>query len=192
MAAGREAPVPRPGVGRIDFGAPVIDVKAGVCIRQWRERQPSSAREYAMPPRHFERSRPRRHVRERPWRKVFADGRDAQPDAIDSPSHRLRKKIAGILASSWWRWCGVGQPDSARSATPELFGAGPAAQELSIRRTPGGADSRRAGDCSCRTRHHGDPSVEHLAVDSGGPRPHRCSRGWRAIGDTVKFRKQQR
>lgn len=80
--------------GRIDFGALVIDEKAGVCYANG-EAIELSAREYAMLSALLER--PAHAVtRERLWEKVFADGRDAQPDAIEVVAYRLRKKIAGL------------------------------------------------------------------------------------------------
>ncbi|MBL8310043.1 MAG: response regulator transcription factor [Burkholderiales bacterium] len=80
--------------GRIDFGALLIDEKAGVCYANG-EAIELSAREYAMLSALLER--PAHAVtRERLWEKVFADGRDAQPDAIEVVAYRLRKKIAGL------------------------------------------------------------------------------------------------
>jgi two-component system response regulator TctD len=85
----------RPGsAGKRDVGALVIDESAGVCYANG-DALELSAREFAMLATLVER--PAHAVtRERLWEKVFADGRDAQPDAIEVVAYRLRKKIAGL------------------------------------------------------------------------------------------------
>lgn len=80
--------------GKRDLGALVIDEAAGVCYANGNALE-LSAREFAMLATLVER--PAHAVtRERLWEKVFADGRDAQPDAIEVVAYRLRKKIAGL------------------------------------------------------------------------------------------------
>lgn len=85
----------RSGVtGKRDVGALVIDEAAAVCYANGNALE-LSAREFAMLATLVER--PAHAVtRERLWEKVFADGRDAQPDAIEVVAYRLRKKIAGL------------------------------------------------------------------------------------------------
>ncbi len=85
----------RPGsAGKRDVGALVIDEAAGVCYANGHALE-LSAREFSMLATLVER--PAHAVtRERLWEKVFADGRDAQPDAIEVVAYRLRKKIAGL------------------------------------------------------------------------------------------------
>lgn len=80
--------------GKRDVGALVIDEAAAVCYANGNALE-LSAREFAMLATLVER--PAHAVtRERLWEKVFADGRDAQPDAIEVVAYRLRKKIAGL------------------------------------------------------------------------------------------------
>lgn len=85
----------RPGNAvKRDFGALAVDEAAGVCYANGNALE-LSAREFAMLATLVER--PAHAVtRERLWEKVFADGRDAQPDAIEVVAYRLRKKIAGL------------------------------------------------------------------------------------------------
>ncbi|HOB00127.1 MAG TPA: response regulator transcription factor [Casimicrobium huifangae] len=82
------------GSARLDFGALAIDEAAGVCYANG-EAIELSAREFAMLSALMER--PAHAVtRDRLWERVFADGSDAQPDAIEVVAYRLRKKIAGL------------------------------------------------------------------------------------------------
>jgi len=77
-----------------DFGALRIDEVASVCYANG-EALELSAREFAMLAALIEK--PAHAVtRERLWERVFGDGRDAQPDAIEVVAYRLRKKIAGL------------------------------------------------------------------------------------------------
>jgi two-component system response regulator TctD len=77
-----------------DIGALVIDEAAGVCYANGHALE-LSAREFAMLSALIER--PAHAVtRERLWERVFADGREAQPDAIEVVAYRLRKKLTGL------------------------------------------------------------------------------------------------
>jgi len=77
-----------------DIGALVIDDGAGVCYANGHALE-LSAREFAMLSALIER--PAHAVtRERLWERVFADGREAQPDAIEVVAYRLRKKLTGL------------------------------------------------------------------------------------------------
>lgn len=77
-----------------DFGALRIDEAASVCYANG-EALELSAREFAMLATLIEK--PAHAVtRDRLWERVFGDGRDAQPDAIEVVAYRLRKKIAGL------------------------------------------------------------------------------------------------
>ena len=79
---------------RVDFGALTLDEGSGVCYAHG-EALELSSREFTMLSTLMER--PAHAVtRERLWEKVFADGRDAQPDAIEVVAYRLRKKITGL------------------------------------------------------------------------------------------------
>ena len=79
---------------RVDFGALTLDEGSGVCYAHG-EALELSSREFTMLSTLMER--PAHAVtRERLWEKVFADGRDAQSDAIEVVAYRLRKKIAGL------------------------------------------------------------------------------------------------
>ena len=81
-------------VGRRDFGALRIDEAASVCYANG-EALELSAREFAMLATLIEK--PAHAVtRDRLWERVFGDGREAQPDAIEVVAYRLRKKIAGL------------------------------------------------------------------------------------------------
>ncbi len=81
-------------VTRRQFGALRIDEAASVCYANDQALE-LSAREFAMLATLIEK--PAHAVtRERLWDKVFGDGRDAQPDAIEVVAYRLRKKIAGL------------------------------------------------------------------------------------------------
>ena len=82
------------GAARRQFGALRVDEAAGVCYAN-EEALELSAREFAMLATLVEK--PAHAVtRERLWDKVFGDGRDAQPDAIEVVAYRLRKKLAGL------------------------------------------------------------------------------------------------
>ncbi|HPT56745.1 MAG TPA: response regulator transcription factor [Casimicrobium sp.] len=79
---------------RMDFGALMLDEAAGVCYANGAALE-LSTREFCMLSALLER--PAHAVtRERLWEKVFSDGRDAQPDAIEVVAYRLRKKISGL------------------------------------------------------------------------------------------------
>lgn len=79
---------------RKDFGALRIDESASVCYANG-EALELSAREFAMLATLIEK--PAHAVtRDRLWERVFGDGREAQPDAIEVVAYRLRKKIAGL------------------------------------------------------------------------------------------------
>ena len=81
-------------VARKDFGALRIDEAASVCYANG-EALELSAREFMMLATLIEK--PAHAVtRDRLWERVFGDGRDAQPDAIEVVAYRLRKKIAGL------------------------------------------------------------------------------------------------
>ena len=81
-------------VSRKDFGALRIDEAASVCYANG-EALELSAREFAMLATLIEK--PAHAVtRDRLWERVFGDGREAQPDAIEVVAYRLRKKIAGL------------------------------------------------------------------------------------------------
>ena len=84
-----------PGVAnRRDFGALRVDEAASVCYANG-EALELSAREFAMLATLIEK--PAHAVtRDRLWERVFGDGREAQPDAIEVVAYRLRKKIAGL------------------------------------------------------------------------------------------------
>ncbi len=84
-----------PGAGnKRDFGALRVDEAASVCYANG-EALELSAREFAMLATLIEK--PAHAVtRDRLWERVFADGREAQPDAIEVVAYRLRKKIAGL------------------------------------------------------------------------------------------------
>lgn len=88
----------RRGVGAVavrrQFGALRIDEAAAVCYANEQALE-LSAREFAMLATLIEK--PAHAVtRERLWDRVFADGRDAQPDAIEVVAYRLRKKMVGL------------------------------------------------------------------------------------------------
>ncbi len=85
----------KPGsVNRRVFGALRIDEAASVCYANG-EALELSAREFAMLATLIEK--PAHAVtRDRLWERVFRDGREAQPDAIEVVAYRLRKKIAGL------------------------------------------------------------------------------------------------
>lgn len=77
-----------------DFGALRIDEAASVCYANGAALE-LSAREFAMLAALIEK--PAHAVtRDRLWERVFGDGREAQPDAIEVVAYRLRKKIAGL------------------------------------------------------------------------------------------------
>ncbi len=77
-----------------DFGALHIDEAASVCYANG-EALELSAREFAMLATLIEK--PAHAVtRDRLWERVFGDGREAQPDAIEVVAYRLRKKIVGL------------------------------------------------------------------------------------------------
>lgn len=79
---------------RRQFGALRVDESAAVCYAN-EEALELSAREFAMLATLIEK--PAHAVtRERLWDKVFGDGRDAQPDAIEVVAYRLRKKLSGL------------------------------------------------------------------------------------------------
>ena len=79
---------------RRQYGALRIDEAASVCYAN-DEALELSAREFAMLATLIEK--PAHAVtRERLWDKVFGDGREAQPDAIEVVAYRLRKKIFGL------------------------------------------------------------------------------------------------
>ncbi len=79
---------------RMDFGVLMLDEASGVCYANGTALE-LSTREFCMLSALMER--PAHAVtRERLWEKVFADGRDAQPDAIEVVAYRLRKKISGL------------------------------------------------------------------------------------------------
>lgn len=79
---------------RQQFGALRIDEAASVCYAN-DEALELSAREFAMLATLIEK--PAHAVtRDRLWEKVFGDGREAQPDAIEVVAYRLRKKISGL------------------------------------------------------------------------------------------------
>ena len=79
---------------RRQYGALRIDEAASVCYAN-DEALELSAREFAMLATLIEK--PAHAVtRERLWDKVFGDGREAQPDAIEVVAYRLRKKISGL------------------------------------------------------------------------------------------------
>jgi two-component system, OmpR family, response regulator TctD len=79
---------------RRTFGMLRIDEAAAVCYADDQALE-LSAREFAMLATLIEK--PAHAVtRERLWDKVFGDGREAQPDAIEVVAYRLRKKIAGL------------------------------------------------------------------------------------------------
>ena len=79
---------------RRKFGSLRIDEAAAVCYAN-DEALELSAREFAMLATLIEK--PAHAVtRERLWDKVFGDGREAQPDAIEVVAYRLRKKISGL------------------------------------------------------------------------------------------------
>lgn len=79
---------------RRQFGALRIDEAASVCYAN-DEALELSTREFAMLATLIEK--PAHAVtRERLWEKVFGDGREAQPDAIEVVAYRLRKKISGL------------------------------------------------------------------------------------------------
>ena len=81
-------------MSRKDFGALRIDEAASVCYANG-EALELSAREFAMLATLIEK--PAHAVtRDRLWERVFGDGREAQPDAIEVVAYRLRKKIAGL------------------------------------------------------------------------------------------------
>ena len=81
-------------VNRRDFGALRIDESASVCYANGAALE-LSAREFAMLATLIEK--PAHAVtRDRLWERVFGDGREAQPDAIEVVAYRLRKKIAGL------------------------------------------------------------------------------------------------
>lgn len=76
------------------FGVLRIDEAASVCYANDQALE-LSAREFAMLAALIDK--PAHAVtRERLWDKVFGDGRDAQPDAIEVVAYRLRKKLAGL------------------------------------------------------------------------------------------------
>lgn len=94
LRRGRVGTSPVSGVARQVFGALSVDDAAGVCYAHGQAVE-LSAREFAMLSALMER--PAHAVtRERLWERVFADGSDAQPDAIEVVAYRLRKKIAGL------------------------------------------------------------------------------------------------
>jgi two-component system, OmpR family, response regulator TctD len=79
---------------RRQFGALRVDEAAAVCYADEQALE-LSAREFAMLATLIEK--PAHAVtRERLWDKVFGDGRDAQPDAIEVVAYRLRKKLTGL------------------------------------------------------------------------------------------------
>ena len=79
---------------RRTFGALRVDEAALVCYANEQALE-LSAREFAMLATLIEK--PAHAVtRERLWEKVFGDGRDAQPDAIEVVAYRLRKKLTGL------------------------------------------------------------------------------------------------
>ena len=79
---------------RRSFGALRVDEAALVCYANEQALE-LSAREFAMLAALIEK--PAHAVtRERLWEKVFGDGRDAQPDAIEVVAYRLRKKLIGL------------------------------------------------------------------------------------------------
>jgi two-component system, OmpR family, response regulator TctD len=79
---------------RMDFGVLMLDEASGVCYANGTALE-LSTREFCMLSALMER--PAHAVtRERLWEKVFADGRDAQPDAIEVVAYRLRKKISWL------------------------------------------------------------------------------------------------
>ena len=81
-------------LARRQFGALRIDEVAAVCYANEQALE-LSAREFAMLAALVEK--PAHAVtRERLWEKVFGDGRDAQPDAIEVVAYRLRKKLTGL------------------------------------------------------------------------------------------------
>lgn len=83
-----------PSSQKRDIGALVVDEAAGVCYANGHALE-LSAREFAMLSALIDR--PAHAVtRERLWEKVFADGREAQPDAIEVVAYRLRKKLTGL------------------------------------------------------------------------------------------------
>ncbi|MEO7253966.1 MAG: response regulator transcription factor [Casimicrobium sp.] len=84
-----------PGIAnKRDFGALRIDEAASVCYANG-EALELSAREFTMLATLIEK--PAHAVtRDRLWERVFGDGREAQPDAIEVVAYRLRKKIAGL------------------------------------------------------------------------------------------------
>ncbi len=79
---------------RRQFGALRVDEAAAVVYANEKALE-LSAREFAMLATLIEK--PAHAVtRERLWEKVFSDGRDAQPDAIEVVAYRLRKKLTGL------------------------------------------------------------------------------------------------
>lgn len=79
---------------RRQFGVLRVDEAALVCYANDQALE-LSAREFAMLATLIEK--PAHAVtRERLWEKVFGDGRDAQPDAIEVVAYRLRKKLTGL------------------------------------------------------------------------------------------------
>ena len=79
---------------RRQFGSLRVDETALVCYANEQALE-LSAREFAMLATLIEK--PAHAVtRERLWEKVFGDGRDAQPDAIEVVAYRLRKKLTGL------------------------------------------------------------------------------------------------
>lgn len=81
-------------LARRQFGALRIDDAAAVCYSNEQALE-LSAREFAMLAALVEK--PAHAVtRERLWEKVFGDGRDVQPDAIEVVAYRLRKKLTGL------------------------------------------------------------------------------------------------
>ena len=79
---------------RRQFGALRVDEAAAVCYANGQALE-LSAREFSMLATLIEK--PAHAVtRERLWERVFADGRDAQPDAIEVVAYRLRKKLMGL------------------------------------------------------------------------------------------------
>ena len=83
-----------PAVMGRHLGVLRIDEAAAVCYAKDAALE-LSAREFAMLATLIEK--PAHAVtRERLWDKVFGDGREAQPDAIEVVAYRLRKKLVGL------------------------------------------------------------------------------------------------